>query len=339
MLRIKNSGFWIRNMVWLRNMNEPEKEQGRWRLSLLSGTFILASLVNCICRQELYLSTQNFKQFQHGYEIPLILTILEIVTIAVLVTTNSHLDVRSMCEGIFIGAFAHIKSIFLFSYWISLNRKSSFVVGYLEPIVLTMLLRICTGCDVRADIMASLGLVSLGATLSMGDMSAYVNPGRVIIVIFLYIYFISLRNITLKHLKEESVTFSLRKRLIVPYTVGTLILGLISSALYQSDTIIPMLIALMTIFTSVFIFYLTTLMLQLCDISFLSAIGVWTQVSLNFAILTQNYVQSFALSMLGMVLLIGGTYLFLLYSRYMESNVCGVQQEGEFYRYVCILNK
>ncbi|KAK3593484.1 hypothetical protein CHS0354_037005 [Potamilus streckersoni] len=309
-------------MVLRRKMNEPEKEQGRWRLSLLSGAFVLASLVNCICRQELFMNTHHFKQFENGYEIPLILTILETVTSAVLVTANSQ-----MCEGIVICAFAHIKSIFLFSYWINLNRKSSFVVGYLEPIILTMLLRICTGIDLRAGIMVSLGLVSLGATLSLGDMSAYTNPCREIIVIFLYIFFISLRNITLKHLKEESLTFSPRKRLIVPYTVGTFVLGFISSALYLSEAVIPTMLALMTIYTSVFIFYLTTLMVQLCDISFLSVIGVWTQVLLNFAVLTQNYVHSVSLSMLGVAILIGGTYMLLLYLRDTESNVCGLQQE------------
>ena len=199
----------------------------------------------------------------------------------------------------------------------SLQRQDSFAVGYFEPLVLVLLLKLCTNYEVNVKIMSSIFIMSVCAGLTSGDLFILANAHRSGIIIFLVIYFLSLQNLAINLLQEEQLTFRLRKKFAVVYTTLILSVGFFFSAFHLTYWALPLMFAIIAMFASVAMFYLTSVLLQSCHLISVSVFGLLAQICVNLACVPGEHAHNIAITIVALMVLVT---MVILYFKYISSS-------------------
>ena len=272
---------------------------------LMALGLMTSSTIAGVCLQELYHHSKELKPFHRGFEVPIILAIVDVVSVFVILKFEFSTGLRSLAEGLSVMFISHFLMEYSLSFWFSFSRTHSFPIGYFEPLMIIALLKVCTGYDVSVRILAIFIAMSIVAGFTSGSLMLIFSASRNGIIIFLVIFFESLRNIGLKLLQEDSVKIHLRHKIAAPYTLSILCVGFILSALHLTDWALPVMFSMIAMFSSVAMFYFSFRLLEHCHVTAISVFGLLSQIAINFACMPGNHLHNALVSFGAILILLG----------------------------------
>lgn len=266
--------------------------------------FIFAAGVFGVCLQEVHIHGAELRSLDRHFELPIILTIADTVSLLFLLKVHCVDGLLKNKEGLIVTAICHVMMEYLLNFWYIYSRNDSFALGYFEPILLIILLKLCTKTEVNLKIVAVLVAMSFCAGLTSGEFGILLNANRNGIIIFLVVMFICMRNIGLKRLHDERVTLTFRKSVGIPYTVIVISIGVIMCAFHLTDWALPVLFAIVSMFASVTVLYLTSLLLESIHVISIAVLGMGAQICVNIVCIPVEHGHNVFISLLGVILLI-----------------------------------
>lgn len=291
-------------------MSEPEKSSVLKTVSMMSLGLIMSSAITGVCLQEVYHHSKDLKPLHRGFEVPVILAIVDLVSLFVLLKFEFSQGLRSIAEAIGVTLISHFIMEYILNFWFSFSRTHSFPVGYFEPVMMVVLLKICTGYDVSVQIFACLVFISVIAGFTSGSVTHIFSASRNGMIIFLVIFFLSLRNIGLKLLQENTVKMHLRTKVVAPYTLSILSLGFILSALHLTFWALPVMFSMTAMFSSVAMFYFSFRLLEHCHVTAISVFGVLSQMAINVTCMPGLHTHNVLVSFLASLVLLSLTVVY-----------------------------
>ena len=280
---------------------------------MMSLGLMTSSATAGVCLQEVYHHSKELEPLHRGFEVPVILAIVDMVSLVVLLKFEFSTGLRSLAEGLGVTFIAHFLMEYILNFWFSFSRTHSFPIGYFEPVMMVALLKVCTGYDVSVRILSIFILMSVIAGFTSGSMTLIFSASRNGIIIFLVIFFVSLRNIGLKLLQEEYFKVHLRTKVAAPYTVAILCVGFVLSALHLTFWALPVMFSMIAMFSSVAMFYFSFRLLEHCHVTALSMFGLLSQIAINFACMPGNHIHNALVSIGAILILIS---LIAMYFRF-----------------------
>lgn len=262
--------------------------------------FLVATEIFGICLQEVH---AHAKELLPQFELPIILTAVDIISLFVLLKFESFQGLRKHAEGLIVTFLCHVVLEYLFNYWYIYCRNDSFAVGYFEPVILVILLKWCTRIDVNIKTVFMLVSMAFFASAISGKLHILLNANRNGIVIFLIIYFICLRNIGLKHLHNEGLVLRIRKSIAIPYCVTVFTAGVIMSAFHLTFWSLPVLFALISMFASVTMLYMASALLEFYSLVSLAVFGLISQICVNVVCIPVEHAHNIFITFSGVILL------------------------------------
>ena len=266
-------------------------------VAFLSLGLVTSSTVAGVCLQEVYHHSKDLKPLHRGFEVPVILALVDMVSLFVLIKFEFSQGLRTLAEGLVVTLISHFIMEYISNFWFSFSRTHSFAVGYFEPVMMLVLLKMCTGYDVNFQVFSSLVLMSLFAGFSGGNVTQVLYTSRNGLIIFLVIFFLSMRNIGLKLLQTDSVKIKIRTKVLPPYIFSIFILGFLLSALHLTFWALPVIFSMIAMFSSVLMFYFSFHLLEYCHVTAVSVFGLLSQMAVNLACMpgvhTQNLLVTF----------------------------------------------
>ncbi|XP_053386221.1 uncharacterized protein LOC123538419 isoform X2 [Mercenaria mercenaria] len=293
MIRLRNS----------RTMSESEQIQNGKRNMLLAAGFLVAAEVFGVCLQEVHAHAKELQPLHRHFELPIILTAVDTISLFVLLKFESLQGLRKHAEVLIVTFLCHIVLEYLFNFWYIYSRNDSFAVGYFEPVILVTLLKWCTRNDVNIKMFAILVSMAFCAGITSGETHILLNANRNGIIIFLVIFFICLRNIGLYYLHNEGLVLRFRKSIAIPYSFTVLSVGVIMSAFHLTYWALPVMFALIAMFASVTMLYMTSALLENYSLVSLSVFGLVSQILVNVVCISVEHGHNVLISIIGTFLL------------------------------------
>ncbi|XP_060587815.1 uncharacterized protein LOC132743293 isoform X2 [Ruditapes philippinarum] len=303
--------MWIENgrkeMIKMRStwsMAESENIQTGKRNVLQAAGFLVAAEVFGVCLQEVHAHAKELQPLHRHFELPIILTVVDTISLFILLRLESLHGLRKHAEGLIVTFLCHFVVEYLFNYWYIYSRNDSFAVGYFEPVILVVLLKWCTRIDVSAQTFAILTVMALCAGVTSGEVHILLNTNRNGIIIFLVIFFTCLRNIGLSYLHNDGLVLRFRKSIAIPYSFTILSVALIMSAFHLTFWALPVMFSLIAMFASVTMLYMTSSLLENYSLVSLSVFGLVSQIFVNIVCIPVEHGHNIFISIIGALLLI-----------------------------------
>ena len=281
-----------------------EKQSVTRTVILTSVCLMASSAVAGVCLQEVYHHSKDLKPLHRGFEVPVILALVDVISLFVLIKFEFSQGLRSLAEGLVVTFVSHFIMEYILNYWFSFSRTHSFAMGYFEPIMMVILLKLCTGYDVSFKIFSCLALISIFAGFTGGRLTQVLHTSRNGLIIFLMTFFLSLRNIGLKLLQEDSVKIKLRTKIFAPYILSILTVGFLLSALHLTFWALPVVFSMVAMFSSVLMFYCSFRLLDHCHVTAVSVIGVMSQMATNLACMPSVYIRNIVVTLMAIAVLV-----------------------------------
>ena len=267
-----------------------------------------------MCLQEVHAHAKELRPLHRHFELPIILTIVDTISLFVLLRLESVHGLRKHAEGLIVTFLCHFIVGYLFNYWYIYSRNDSFAVGYFEPVILVTLLKWCTRNDVSAKTFVILLSMALCAGITSGETHILLNANRNGIIIFLVIFFICLRNIGLSYLHNEGLVLRFRKSIAIPYSFTVLSVALVMCAFHLTFWALPVMFSLIAMFASVTMLYMTSSLLENYSLVSLSVFGLVSQIFVNVVCIPVEHGHNIFISIIGTLLLIVVIGVYIRYN-------------------------
>lgn len=280
------------------------------KISFLAIGFLAAMEIFGVCLQEVHLHGQELRPLHRHFELPIIMTVADTISLLVILKVESFDGLMKHAEGLIVMFLSHVCMEYLFNFWYIYSRNDSFAVGYFEPVMLLFLLKVCTKSNLQATMVAVMVCMSVCAGVTSGEIGILRNANRNGIIIFLVILFVCMRNITLKRLHEEGVYLKIRRSAAIPYTFGVLFIGVILSAFHLTFWALPVMFAVISVFASVSTLYFTSALLEYMHVISISVLGLVSQICVNIVCIPVEHGHNIFISIIGTLVLISLIYLY-----------------------------
>lgn len=301
-----------------RSMPDSDQIKDEKRRYLLAAGFLVAAEVFGVCLQEVHAHAKDLQPLHRHLELPLILTAVDTISLFILLRFESLQGLCKHAEGLIVTILCHIVVEYLFNFWYIYSRNDSFALGYFEPVILVVLLKWCTRTEVNIKTVAILVSMAICAGVTSGEVHILLNANRNGIIIFLVIFFICLRNIGLNYLHNEGLVIRLRKSVAIPYCFTVLSLGVLLSAFHLTYWALPVMFALISMFASVTMLYMTSTLLENISMISVSVFGLISQICINVVCIPVEHAHNIFISTVGVLLLAG---IIVLYFRHTSGTV------------------
>lgn len=280
------------------------------RRALTAIGFVVATEIFGVCLQEVHAHALELRPLHRHYELPILLTVVDILSMLILLRFESMQGLRKHAEGLIVTFICQSVLEYLFNFWYIYSRNDSFAIGYFEPVILIILLKWCSRIDVSFKTVAILVSMAFIAGLTSGEVQILTNANRNGIIIFLVVFFICLRNIGLKRLHNEGLVIRARKSVAIPYTFIVLSVGILLSAFHLTYWALPVMFSLMSMFATVTMLYITSSLLENFSLVTVSVIGLVSQICVNVVCIPVEHAHNVLISFLGGLLLL---FVILVY--------------------------
>ncbi|XP_052814347.1 uncharacterized protein LOC128241456 isoform X2 [Mya arenaria] len=315
-------------IIRLRSMSESTADRSEfsdfrhhWHAAV---GLLFAAEVFAVCLQEVHVHGQELRPLHRHFELPIILTAADTISLLILLKVECADGLKKHSEGLIVSFLCHVVMEYLVNFWYIYSRNDSFAVGYFEPVLMILLLKVCTKTEVNLKIGILLIAMSFCAGCTSGEIGILTNANRNGIIIFLVTMFLCMRNIALKRLHEEKVFFKVRKSIAIPYTFVILSFGVILSAFHLTYWALPVMFSLISIFASVSALYCTGVLLESMHVISISVLGLVSQIAINVVSIPVEHKHNVIISMAGALVLfcIIGLY-FQTFSNVESTEILG----------------
>ncbi|KAL4217132.1 hypothetical protein ACF0H5_023586 [Mactra antiquata] len=295
----------------LRSMSESEKQSDIKENVIKVASFMIATEIFGVCLQEVHTHGRELRPLHRHFELPIIFTIADTVSLFILLKFESVHGLKKHIEGLIVLFLCHIVQGYLCNFWYIYSRNDSFAVGYFEPVMLIILLNWCSREGVPVKAVLVLITMSVIAGWTSGELQILTNANRHGIIIFLVIFFICLRNIALKYLHSEGLVMRCRKKVTICYTFLVLAFGVAMSAFHLTFWALPVMFAILAMFASVTMFYMTSDLLESFSLVTVSVLGLISQICVNVICIPVEHGHNIVISFVGVILLALIVYIYM----------------------------
>jgi hypothetical protein len=249
--------------------------------TLTAGGYVLVWALCGLCRHQLAADSKDILSDNVSSQVPVILTVLDVVTCLVILKLNrgaSHRDIYF--EGIGISLFAHAKAVFAANFWFYyLESSDSRVTSCIDLLLTMILVRLCTGASMTSRTCYCLLVLTLASIgLSWNRLYVLISKDPHIIVTFLWTYFVALRNIDMKLLLNNKITVTLRSRVAAVYALVPVTLLLFTVLYGKFLPLWTLMLALTSCLLSALLIFLSTCILSQRHVTHLAILNLCGQV-------------------------------------------------------------